>query len=133
MKGINKKLATVSLLALSVSVTTLATPQPASAQVMELATSAINAIFNRPRKPLPNQTYIFGTNNLHSNSFCLFPCAPIPNLARPVAPAPVPPTGFSPQGISPSMGVSPQAMGQPTPPRPTLVVPPIRLPINLPF
>jgi len=131
MKGINQKLATVSLLALSVSVSTLATPQPASAQALELATSAINAIFNRPRKPLPNQTYIFGTNNLHSNSFCLFPCAPIPNLARPVAP--VAPGGFSPQGISPSMGVPTQAMGQPTPPRPTLVVPPIRLPINLPL
>jgi hypothetical protein len=127
MKGINQ-IATVSLLALSVSVTTLATPQPVSAQVMELATSAINAIFNRPRKQIPNQTYIFGTNNLHSNSFCLFPCAPIPNLARPVAPG-----GFSPQGISPSMGVPTQAMGQPTPPRPTLVVPPIRLPINLPL
>jgi hypothetical protein len=131
MKGINKKLATVSLLALSVSVSTLATPQKADAQVMELATSAINAIFNRPRKPLPNQTYIFGTNNLHSNSFCLFPCAPIPNLARPVAPTPTPPAGFSPQAVNP--GVPPQAMGQPTPPRPTLVVPPIKLPINLPF
>ena len=129
MKGINQKLATVSLLALSVSVSTLATPQPASAQALELATSAINAIFNRPRKPLPNQTYIFGTNNLHSNSFCLFPCAPIPNLARPVAPTPR--AGFSPQAVNP--GVPPQAMGQPTPPRPTLVVPPIRLPINLPF
>ncbi len=131
MKGFNSKLATVSLLALSVSVTTLATPQPAEAQALELATSAINAIFNRPRKPLPNQTYIFGTNNLHSNNFCLFPCAPIPNLARPVAPTPQ--AGFSSQGINPGMGVSPQAMGQPTPPRPTLVVPPIRLPINLPF
>jgi hypothetical protein len=130
MKGINQ-IATVSLLALSVSVSNLATPQPASAQALELATSAINAIFNRPRKPLPNQTYIFGTNNLHSNSFCLFPCAPIPNLARPVAPTPR--AGFSPQAVNPSMGVSPQAMGQPTPPRPTLVVPPIRLPINLPF
>ncbi|MBE9169908.1 hypothetical protein IQ238_21070 [Pleurocapsales cyanobacterium LEGE 06147] len=131
MKGINQKLVTLSVIALSVSVSTLATPQKADAQVLELATSAINAVFNRPRKPIPNQTYIFGTNNLHSNSFCLFPCAPIPNVARPVAPTPS--GGFSPQGISPSMGVPPQAMGQPTPPRPTLVVPPIGLPINLPF
>ncbi|MBE9169673.1 hypothetical protein IQ238_19815 [Pleurocapsales cyanobacterium LEGE 06147] len=133
MKGINPKLATLSVIALSVSVSTLATPQKADAQVMELATSAINAVFNRPRKPIPNQTYIFGTNNLHSNSFCLFPCAPIPNLARPVAPTPTPPAGFSSQGISPGVGVPPQAMGQLTPPRPTLVVPPIKLPINLPF
>jgi hypothetical protein len=129
MKGINQ-ITTVSLIALGVSLSTLATPQPASAQVLELATSAINAVFNRPPKPLPNQTYIFGTNNLHSNSFCLFPCAPIPNVPiRPVAPTP--PGGVPLQEVNP--GVPSQAMGQPTPPRPTLVVPPIRLPINLPL
>jgi hypothetical protein len=128
MKGINKKVAALSAIALTVSFSTLATPEPAEAQVLELATSAINAIFNRPRKPIPNQTYIFGTNNLHSNNFCLFPCAPTP----PVNVAP-PPQAIPPTAVRPGFTVPQQAAPQPTPPRPILVVPPIKLPINLPL
>ncbi|BAU63400.1 hypothetical protein STA3757_07640 [Stanieria sp. NIES-3757] len=118
MKRINQTITATVALALTVGVSTLATPQPAEAQVLELATGALNAIFNRPPKPIPNQSYAFGTNNLNGNNFslCILPCTPgmggspirlpIPGMtgfsAPPVAPSvspSLPPTGFvSPQG-----------------------------------
>jgi hypothetical protein len=141
MKGINKKLTALSVIALTASVSTVATPQPANAQIVELATSAINAIFNRPPKQIPNQTYIFGTNNFQSNSLCLFPCAPTPPQVS--APLAAPPQNIPPGAIRPGYPVQPQFSSQVappqvapqpvTPPRPVLVVPPIKLPINLPL
>ncbi len=127
MKKLNKQLTALSAFALTVGVTTISAPQKADAQIVEFATSAVNAIFNRPRKPLPNQTYIFGTNNLHSNNFCLLPCTPNAPVARPVAPRPIAP---SQQVVRPRTQIPPQAIPQRTNPRPTLVIPPIRLPIN---
>lgn len=145
MKLINKKVAAISAIALTASVSSFSTPQPANAQVVELATSAISAIFNRPPRPLPNQIYNFGTGNANGNTFnfCLFPCLPNPtNVSVPTAVRPIVPTqgSFSSSSVQTQTGtipprfpVPPQAAPQPTPPRPLLVVPPIRLPINLPL
>lgn len=108
MNKINPKITATIFLALIT--TSIATPQKADAQVLELATGALNAIFNRPPKPIPNQNYTFGTNNLNSNNFnlCLLPCTPgigsspirLPILGSPaptaVAPAPISPTGIVP-------------------------------------
>lgn len=131
MNKINQKLTAFSALVLTVGVTTISTPQKADAQVVELATSAVNAIFNRPRKPLANQTYIFGTNNLHSNNVCLLPCAPT-STPSPVAPQPVGQAApVASQPVGQAAPVTPQTT-QPSAPRPVLLVPPIKLPINLP-
>lgn len=137
MKRINQKITATVALALTIGASTLASPQPAEAQVLELATGALNALFNRPPKPIPNQNYAFGTSNLNGNNFnfCLFPCTPgigqpsIPQAIRPTVPS----TGVMPSSgsIVPS-GIPPQTV-QPMAPRPTVVIPPIRLPINLPF
>lgn len=170
MQNHHKKLTTLSIIAISVSISTISIPQPASAQVLELATGALNALLNRPPKPLPNHNFSFGTNNANGNNFnlCLFPCTPgsIPSAVRfPTVPGLGAPTvsstlispqgsfsqssvstqtGTLPPGIRPgmplqqgiipgaSMPVMPQTI-QPTPPRPAVVIPPIRLPINLPF
>lgn len=137
MKRINQKITATVALALTIGASTLASPQPAEAQVLELATGALNALFNRPPKPIPNQNYAFGTSSLNGNNFnfCLFPCTPgigqpsIPQAIRPTVPS----TGVMPSSgsIVPS-GIPTQTV-QPTAPRPTVVIPPIRLPINLPF
>ncbi|AFZ35997.1 hypothetical protein Sta7437_2463 [Stanieria cyanosphaera PCC 7437] len=150
MKQTNQKITATVALALTIGASTLTIPKPAEAQILELATGALNALFNRPPKPIPNQNYAFGTSNLNGNNFnfCLFPCTPgigqpsIPQAIRPtvpstgvmpssgsVVPSGVP--GVVPPGVTPS-GVPPQTV-QPTPPRPTVVIPPIKLPINLPF
>jgi hypothetical protein len=42
-------------------------------------------------------------------------------------------TGTLPPGVRPAMPFPGAVGAQPTPPRPTLVLPPIRLPINLPL
>jgi hypothetical protein len=150
MKRINQKITTTVALVLTIGASTLASPQPAEAQVLELATGALNALFNRPPKPIPNQNYAFGTSNLNGNNFnfCLFPCTPgigqpsIPQAIRPTVPSTgvmpssgsVVPSGV-PGTVAPGVvpgGITPQAV-QPTAPRPTVVIPPIRLPINLPF
>lgn len=158
MKSIqsHKKLTATLAIALTVGISTFSTPQPASAQVLELATGAINALFNRPPKPLPNHNFSLGTSNLNGNTFnlCLFPCTPggmSSPVRLPVGQVPsVSSTAISPQGsfsqssVSNQMGTLPPGVRpgmpfpgtvapQPTPPRPTLVVPPIRLPINLPL
>ncbi|AFZ35982.1 hypothetical protein Sta7437_2447 [Stanieria cyanosphaera PCC 7437] len=184
MKRINQTITATVALALTVGVSTLATPQPANAQVLELATGALNAIFNRPPKPIPNQSYAFGTNNLNGNNFslCILPCTPgmgsspvrlpipgmtsfsAPPVASGVSPS-LPPTGVVPPqgsvsqsqtmvtnqvgtippgavpgtippGVMPGTippGAIPPQIVQPTPPRPTVVIPPIKLPINLPI
>ncbi|MBE9168775.1 hypothetical protein IQ238_15080 [Pleurocapsales cyanobacterium LEGE 06147] len=148
MKSIhhNKKLTASLAIALTVSISTFSTPQPASAQILQLATGAMNALFNRPPKPLANRNYTFGANNLNGNTFnlCLFPCTPggMPSPVRfPVGQVPsVSSRAISPQGSFSQSRVStqtgtlpPGVVPQPTPPRPTLVVPPIKLPINLPL
>ncbi|BAU66185.1 hypothetical protein STA3757_35880 [Stanieria sp. NIES-3757] len=125
-------------LALTVGASTLATPQPASAQIVELAGAALGAIFNRPPKPIPNQNYSFATNNLNGNTFSLGN-----SPARLPVSAPIPPqgsisqstvtnqVGTIPPGVVP--GAVPSGVVQPTPPRPTVVIPLIKLPINLPL
>lgn len=174
MNKLNQKLTATFALALTITASTFAAPQKADAQIVELAGAALGAIFNRPPKPIPNQSYAFGTGNLNSNNlnFCLLPCTPglgsspvrppIPSatgFAPPTASVPgVAPTGMIPSqssvssstainsvspGVIPSSGfpipsgvvpgvVPPQVL-QPTPPRPTVIIPPIKLPINLPI
>jgi hypothetical protein len=143
----NKKLTASVAIALTVGISTFSTPQPASAQVLQLATGAMNALFNRPPKPLANRNYTFGANNANGNTFnlCLFPCTPggMPSPVRlPVGQVPSvssssaisSPGSFSQSRVSNQTGtLPPGAVPQSTPPRPTLVVPPIRLPINLPL
>ncbi|MBE9169672.1 hypothetical protein IQ238_19810 [Pleurocapsales cyanobacterium LEGE 06147] len=159
MKSIqpNKKLTAYAAIALTVVISTFSTPQPAEAQVLELATGAINALFNRPPKPLPNHNFSLGTSNLNGNTFnlCLFPCTPggMPSPVRlPVEQVPSvssstaisspgsfsqsrvsTQTGTLPPGVRPGMPFPGAVVPQPTPPRPALVLPPIRLPINLPL
>jgi hypothetical protein len=150
MNKLNQKLTATVALALTVGASTLAAPQPASAQVLELAGAALGAIFNRPPKPIPNQSYAFGTSNLNGNNFnfCLFPCTP--GIGQPSVRPTVPPTGMipSPSSFSSSTAINsqvgtippgvvpgaiPPQVVQPRPPRPTVVIPPIKLPINLPI
>jgi hypothetical protein len=152
----HKKLTASAAIALTVGIGTISTPQPASAQVLELATGAINALFNRPPKPLPNHNFSLGTSNLNGNTFnlCLFPCVPggMPSPVRlPVGQVPSvssraisspgsfsqsrvgTQTGTLPPGVRPPMPFPGAVVPQPTPPRPALVLPPIKLPINLPL
>jgi hypothetical protein len=143
MKRIHQKLAVLSALTLTTTVTTFSTPQPANAQLVELAAGAISSIFNRPPRPLPNQSYSFGTGNLNSNTFnlCLFPCLPTPNsipspvrfpvptAAAPIAPspigAPVPTNGsFSSSTVQNQTGTVPPGFIPPTAVRPGYPVPP---------
>ncbi|GAB4230633.1 MAG: hypothetical protein Kow0049_12610 [Stanieria sp.] len=108
MNKLNQKLTATFALALTVGASTLAAPQPANAQVIELATAALGAIFNKPPQPIPNQSYAFGTGNLNSNNFnfCLLPCTP--GLGSSPVRLPVPGvTGFPPPpatGIIPPQG-----------------------------
>jgi hypothetical protein len=154
MNKLNRKITATFALALTVGASTLATPQPASAQIVELAGAALGAILNRPPKPIPNQNYSFATNNLNGNTFSLGSSGssgsspvrlPVPG-ATGFAPSPtgmIPPqgsisqstvtnqVGTLPPGVVP--GAVPPQVVQPTPPRPTVVIPPIKLPINLPI
>jgi hypothetical protein len=149
MNRINQKLTSTVALALTVGASTLAAPQPADAQIVELAAGALNAIFNRPPKPIPNQSYAFGTSNFNGNNFnfCLFPCTP--GAGQPSIPQAVRPTGMIPPQASVSRSMVTNRVGtippgavprtlppqvvQPRPPRPTVIIPPIKLPINLPL
>jgi hypothetical protein len=138
MKNTHKKLTALSVIAISVGISIISTSQPASAQVLELATGALSAFFNRPPKPLPNHNFSFGTNNANGNNFnlCLFPCTPggIPSPVRfPTLPGlgapPVSSTNISPQGsfsqsrVSTQTGTLPPGTIPPTSLRPGIPVP----------
>ena len=100
MKGFNK-LNTGLLVALTATVATVAQPQPASAQLLEVAAGALNALVRsrqpqpqviQQRVPVPVPTptgprYDVGTNNANGNSLnvCLSSCLPTGS-----APAPIP-------------------------------------------
>ncbi|AFZ34389.1 hypothetical protein Sta7437_0801 [Stanieria cyanosphaera PCC 7437] len=160
MNKLNRKLTATFALALTVGASTLAAPQRADAQVLELATGALNALFNRPPEQIPNRNLTFGTGNLNGNTFSVGSSPvrlPVPG-ATGLAPAPtgmIPSqgsisqttvtnqVGTLPSGVVPNSGVPvpsgvipgavPPQVVQPTPPRPTVVIPPIKLPINLPL
>jgi hypothetical protein len=106
-----------------------------------------------PTQAPVNRTVTLGTGNMNGNNvhLCLASCPPpAPQAPRPVMPLQVRPQNpgvptvqsnqqivrngvpVPPQGIRPSTPISPQAQVQPPAPRPTVIIPPIRLPINLP-
>ncbi|BAU63232.1 hypothetical protein STA3757_05920 [Stanieria sp. NIES-3757] len=144
MNKLNRKITATFALALTVGASTLATPQPASAQIVELAGAALGALLNRPPKPIPNQNYSFATNNLNGNNLSLGSSParlPVPG-ATGLAPSPtgmIPPQGSISQSTVTNQvgtlppGAVPSQVVHPTPPRPTVVIPPIKLPINLPL
>ncbi len=95
MKGIDRKLGTGLTIVFTVSIGTLAQAQPASAQFLEIATGALNAITgNKPQPqiiqqpvPLPttHRNLRVGTNNLNGNNFnfCISGCLPNTATATP--------------------------------------------------
>ena len=117
MKSINQKLGTGLAIALTVSISTLAQAQPASAQLLEIAAGALNALTgNRQqpqviRQPVPlpssNRNFRFGTNNLNGNNFnfCFSGCLPNTAAATPQQPQyPVFPPRPIPVGVPQQQG-----------------------------
>ncbi len=160
MKELHNKLNTGLMIALMVTLGNLVQAKPASAQLLELATGALNILGIRgqqatqqfiPQQPLQpqNRTFTLGTENFNGNTINLCFTGCLPNLATRPTP---PPAVFTPQpGMSsttvqsqtntvrPGVPMSPQAVPPtvapvqpaPQPRRPILSIPPISLPINL--
>ena len=146
MKGSDKKLNLGFAIALTVVVNTLAPAQPASAQLLELATGALsilNSITGQsasqsspppvvvPQQPIPNRTpnLNLGTGNFNGNNFNLCVSGCLPHAAQPISPGaatiPTFPAGTVVRPVTPV----PQAV-QPAPNRPILTIAPISLPVN---
>ncbi len=117
MKGLNWKLNHTLAIALTVTISTIASAQTASAQLLEIATGALNALTgNRQqpqiiRQPVPipstHRNLNFGTNNLNGNNFnfCISGCLPNPVAASPQQPQyPVFPPRPVPVGIPQQQG-----------------------------
>ena len=148
MKSLNHKLNTGIAIAITVTIGNLVQAKPASAQLLELATGALNILGLRgqqappqfiPQPPLQphNRTFTLGTENFNGNTLNLSFSGCLPN-ATAVRPTPPPPiftrqqgsvssttvrtqTGNIPPGaaVRPGVPVAPQAV----PPR-TAPVPP---------
>ena len=117
MKGINWKLNHTLAIALTVSVSTIASAQPASAQLLEIATGALNALTGNKQQPqvirqsvpIPttHRNLSFGTNNLNGNNFnfCISGCLPNATATTPQQPQyPVFPPRPLPVGIPQQTG-----------------------------
>ena len=117
MKGNNWKLNHALAIALTVSISPLASAQPASAQLLEIATGALNALTGKRqqpqiiRQPVPipntNRNLSVGTNNLNGNNFnfCISGCLPNPVAATAQQPQyPVFPSRPVPVGIPQQQG-----------------------------
>ncbi len=143
MKGSDKKLNLGFAFALTVVVNSLAPAQPASAQLLELATGALsilNSVTGQsapqsapqpspppvvvPQQPIPNRTpnLSLGTGNFNGNNFNLCVSGCLPHAPQPI---PTFPSGTVVRPVTPV----PQAV-QPAPNRPVLTIPPIPLPVN---
>jgi hypothetical protein len=171
MKKINRGLNTGFAIALIATTSTLMQTKPASAQILDIAAGALNALV-RSKQPQPqiiqqqvpvpvptpsNPDLNIGTNNANGNNFnlCISNCLPnsptansspvnypptVPvQMPQQIVPAPIAQqqqqslsstTVMSQNGSLPP-GVVPQAQVLP-PNRPTLNIPPIGLPVNLP-
>lgn len=144
-------------IALTATIVTGIAPAPASAQVAEILSVAGNALSSisnrqpqqqaapRPQQAPINRSVSLGTNNLNGNNvhLCITGCTPTPQ-ARPAMPPQGMPrrvvpmqqnqqvvrNGMPPQGMRPGVAVPPQQAQAPS--RPTVIIPPIKLPINMP-
>ena len=152
----NRQLNTGLFVALTAISATVARPQPADAQILEAVGGALNAIIGskkpqpqviQQRVPVPvpvqpnGPEFNVGTNNANGNSLnlCLSNC--LPNGSAPVA-RPVPQVVQQP--VSVPAPIQQQTSGtvvqqsnqsatvQNVPNRPTVNIPPVSLPINLP-
>lgn len=155
MKSSDKRLNLGFAIVLTVVVNSLAPVQPASAQLLELATGALsilNSVTGKsqsapqsspppvviPQQPIPNQTpnLNLGAGNFNGNNFNLCISGCLPNAAQPVPPgAATFPTSTVPRPVMPAPQVVQPAMPapqtvQPAPNRPVLTIPPISLPPN---
>ncbi len=106
MKGLNNKLNKEIAIATVVVIANLVQAQPASAQLLELATGALNILGLRrqqaapqfiPQQPLQpqNRTFTLGTENFNGNTLnlCFSGCLPNATAVRPTPP----PSVFTPQ------------------------------------
>ncbi|MEL7409816.1 MAG: hypothetical protein AAFN00_23250, partial [Cyanobacteria bacterium J06558_2] len=105
MTNFNRKLTTGLIIALTASVATVAQPQPASAQILDIVTGALGGLLKskRPqpqvvpqRVPVPVPTapkapnFNVGTNNANGNTLnlCISNCLPAGSAPAPNYPAP---------------------------------------------
>ena len=99
MKDLNHKLNTGMAIAITVTIGNLVQAQPASAQLLELATGALNILGIRgqqaapqfiPQQPVQpqNRTFTLGTENFNGNTLnlCFSGCLPSPTAVRPTLP-----------------------------------------------
>ncbi|MGF1540666.1 MAG: hypothetical protein ACFCU5_09485 [Pleurocapsa sp.] len=154
MKPINYKLHTTIAIAALAIIGNLAQAQPASAQLLELATGALSILglkgqqsapqFMQPQPVYPqNRSLTFGADNFNGNTlnFCITGCLPstasVPTAPPVFAPQPRP-VGIpqQPGVISQQSSFSSSSMGTPTgtiPPgamvRPGVPVPPTVVPV----
>lgn len=111
MKGLNNKLNQGLAIAIAVTIGNLAQAQPASAQLLELATGALNILgirgqqapqFIPQQPPQPqNRSLTLGTENFNGNTLNLCFTGCLPTATRPTPPPPVfmrGPVGVPPQG-----------------------------------
>lgn len=152
MKSKNKGLAIKLAVTSTIAITCLVPAQPASAQILELASGALS-IFNSltgkskpqpqpapppvviPQRPMPAPIpdFTVGADNLNGNTINLCISGCLPNATQAIPPRPntfntFPPTNTIPPGTvaQPATPVPPQPA--PAPNRPVLTIPPISLP-----
>lgn len=157
MKTLNRQM-NAGLVVAFATIATIAQPQAASAQILEAVGGALNAIIGskkpqpqviQQRVPVPVPTgpqFDVGTNNANGNSLnlCISNCLPPGSIPAPVyapqpVPQPVPQVVQQPQPVPVQQQTNTvvqqsnqSATVQNVPNRPTVSIPPISLPINLP-
>lgn len=130
MSMINRKFCTSSMIVtLTATMITVAQPQPASAQLLEVAAGALNALIGSKKPqpqvvqqpvpvpvPVPTQPsrpeFSVGTNNANGNNFhfCLSNC--LPSASTPVQPTI--PTPLASPVVIPQQNITPPIAQQPT-------------------
>ncbi|BAZ45778.1 hypothetical protein NIES4102_28040 [Chondrocystis sp. NIES-4102] len=126
MSMINRKFCTSSMIVtLTATMITVAQPQPASAQLLEVAAGALNALIGSKKPqpqviqqpvpvPVPTQPsrpeFSVGTNNANGNNFhfCLSNCLPSASTpVQPTIPTPLPTPVVIPQNVTPPIAQQP--------------------------
>ena len=110
MKSINNKLNTGLVIVFLATIGNIAQAQPASAQLLDIATGALKILGLQKPQPVPqfiqpqpvqpqNRSYTFGADNFNGNTLnlCLTGCLPRAAAPRPVVTRPVAPPVFQPQ------------------------------------
>lgn len=134
-RQLKKQLISGVAIALAVGLGSMGNARTVSAQSLDNIFGLVSlplSLFNQQSKQPVNRNISGFSGNLNSNNFnlCVLPSCSIPNtFSSPQTTSPMVPGGFN-GAVRPGMPVAPV---QPTPPRPTLVLPPIKLPINLPL